>query len=275
MGTAEAHFGIRQRARQAEHEQYFYLRTLQECFYPTIRWLDAGCGHNLIQPWLRDSVSIERRFLSEAAVVVGSDVDWKSLVTDSAIRRIACDLETMAFPDNYFDLITCNMVVEHLERPSNVFAEFFRVLRHGGRVLILTPNVYHWANAVSRVTPYWFHKAVNKAVFGTNPDDVFPTLYRCNSESALRSALGMTGFSSIVIHSLPGRPRLADFGPLFYIEYAFYQVSLRFSKLREILCVVAEKAITSGLNTDQDKPSAGSNTNQPARSHHAVDGRTG
>ena len=54
----------RERARVAEHEQQFYLRMLQQQFRPGMRWLDAGCGHTLILPWLKDAAQIERRFLA-------------------------------------------------------------------------------------------------------------------------------------------------------------------------------------------------------------------
>ena len=263
MKTISARPGIRQRARQAEHEQHFYLRMLQASSYPNIRWLDAGCGHTLIQSWLRDSAHIEREFLSQAAILVGADADWKSLVRDSPIRRVACDLESLAFPNSYFDLITCNMVVEHLKQPSLVFAEFFRVLRSGGKVLILTPNVYHWVNAVSRFTPYSLHKAINRVLLGVDPDDVFPTLYRCNSESSLRSSLKRTGFSTVAIHNLPGRPRLVNLGPLFYPEYLFYRLSLRFSQLREVLCAVAEKPIFQDPGAGRRDPSRPAQRNHP------------
>lgn len=232
---------LRTLAQNAEHEQSFYVRALQQHFRPGMRWLDAGCGHSLIPRWLRGAGEIEQKFLTEAGWIVGVDVDWKSLTLPSQIRRVACDLETLAFPENTFDLITCNMVAEHLTRPLKVFQEFFRVLKPPGLVLVLTPNLYHWANLISRCTPYVFHRLILKALWKREPADVFPTYYHCNTARALREQLNSVGFGNVTIYKVPGRPRLVDFGPLFYPEWMLYRLSLRFPSLRDNLFGVAQK----------------------------------
>jgi 2-polyprenyl-3-methyl-5-hydroxy-6-metoxy-1,4-benzoquinol methylase len=231
---------LRESARHSEHEQQFYVRTLSKVFQPGICWLDAGCGRTLIQKWIRNADEIEHSFIRDARMVVGADVDYPSL-SESPILRIACDLSSLAFQSESFDLITCNMVVEHLAEPQRVFFEFFRILRPGGKVVILTPNLYHIANIVSRFSPLWFHKWVLEKLSERPDEDIFPTLYHCNTERALRNSLQEVGFSRPTVHLVPGRQRLLDFGPLFYMEYVFYQFSLRFGQLREILCAIAQK----------------------------------
>jgi ubiquinone/menaquinone biosynthesis C-methylase UbiE len=233
----------RERARVAEHEQQFYLRMLQQQFRPGMRWLDAGCGHTLILPWLKDAAQIERRFLAEAGFVVGADVDPASLAASSSIRRVACNLEALSFETETFDFITCNMVVEHLAKPDVVFREFHRVLRPGGTVILLTPNVFHWVNVAAAVTPFRFHQWINKKIWGRDPEDTFPTLYRCNTASKMEKMLEGAGFDAVTVHSLPGRPRFMKYNALlFYPEWAMFQLSLRAPVLREILCGVAQKA---------------------------------
>ena len=233
---------LRKFAKNAEHEQHFYLRMLRQHFRPGMRWLDAGCGHSLIPQWMQGADEIEQKFLAEAQSIVGADVDAQSLSSPSSIRRIACDLEALAFENETFDFITCNMVVEHLAAPMRVFREYFRALRTGGVVIILTPNLYHWANIVSLLTPFWFHSWILKKLFNCEPEDVFPTRYRCNTKKAMQKMLRTAGFSSVTVHMIPGRPRLVDFGPLFYPEYLFYRLSCRFPQLREVLCAVAQKS---------------------------------
>jgi ubiquinone/menaquinone biosynthesis C-methylase UbiE len=238
-------------AGKVEHEQHFYLRMLEENFRPGMRWLDAGCGHSLIANWLRGAAETELRFLREAEMIVGVDIDAPSLAAPSPIRRIACDLSSLAFADATFDLVTCNMVVEHISKPQNAFSEFFRVLRPGGIVVILTPNLYHFVNVISRLTPFWFHKWVLERLNVRPSEDVFPTLYKCNTQRAMQNCLSRVGFSSYTVHMIPGRPRLANFGPLFNIEFLFYRLSLHFAQLRETLCAVAQKPI--GISGQADR----------------------
>jgi ubiquinone/menaquinone biosynthesis C-methylase UbiE len=232
---------LRVRAQKEEHEQQFYLRMLQQHFQPGMRWLDAGCGHSFIPDWLRDSKSIEQKFLDEANVIVGADIDVPSLTAPSRMQRVACHLEKLAFQNETFDLVSCNMVIEHLLVPEKVFAEFFRVLRTGGLVLILTPNIYHWTSIVSMLTPVSFHRQILKRLWHREPADVFPTFYRCNTARRIKKLLGTSGFSTTNVYMLPGRQRLIDFGMLFYPEYFLYKLSLRFKNLRENLCVIAQK----------------------------------
>jgi len=244
---------LRSRAMQEEHEQHFYARMLERHFRPGMRWLDAGCGHSLIPAWLKGGQHIEQKFLTEAAIIVGADVDVPSLIAHSRIHRVACRLEDLSFQAETFDLITCNMVVEHLAAPTKAFSEFFRVLQPGGVVIMLTPNIYHWANVISMLTPFWFHRLVLKNLWNREPEDVFPTLYRCNTKSSLVRSLKSVGFSNCTVYTAPGRQRLMEFGPLFYPEYVWYQLSLRFDDLREILCAVAQKS-PSGTGNAEYRP---------------------
>jgi SAM-dependent methyltransferase/alpha-beta hydrolase superfamily lysophospholipase len=53
------------------------------------------------------------------------------------------DLEVgLPFPDKFFDQICCNLVISYLHRPEKVIAEFCRVLRPGGKIVVssLKPN---------------------------------------------------------------------------------------------------------------------------------------
>jgi SAM-dependent methyltransferase len=228
-------------AEGAKHEQYTYAATLAELVRPGITWLDAGCGHNVIAPWLKDSAKQQQILLSRPALVVGCDVDPVSLTKESPLHRVGCDLEALSFRDSSFDLISCNMVVEHLARPDAVFREFYRILRPGGTVLVLTPNLWHWTMLVSRLTPHWLHVMARKKIMGSDEDDVFPTLYRSNTPGSLRSGLGAAGFDPIEVRLLPSQPHLVGTGPLLYAEFAWYSLSLKVPLIREVLMAIATK----------------------------------
>jgi ubiquinone/menaquinone biosynthesis C-methylase UbiE len=51
---------------------------------------------------------------------------------------VAADLSYLPFADNSFDGITCGYVLEHLPDPRTGLEELARVLRAGGRMLLLT-----------------------------------------------------------------------------------------------------------------------------------------
>jgi ubiquinone/menaquinone biosynthesis C-methylase UbiE len=53
-------------------------------------------------------------------------------------RFIAADLTALPFDDESFDAITCGYVLEHVPDPRDGLAEMARVLRPGGRVLLIT-----------------------------------------------------------------------------------------------------------------------------------------
>lgn len=52
-----------------------------------------------------------------------------------------CDLEKADFPNDYFDVVTLNMVLEHIENPHNLISQINRILRKGGLLYIEVPNM--------------------------------------------------------------------------------------------------------------------------------------
>ena len=64
------------------------------------------------------------------------DPSWK-------FQRLTCDIEESPLPlkDNSVDAVVMLQVFEHLyRRPNQVFREFRRVLRPGGKIIMSTPN---------------------------------------------------------------------------------------------------------------------------------------
>lgn len=52
--------------------------------------------------------------------------------------------EGLPFEDDSFDLVWCAEVIEHLRDPERALAEFRRVAKPGGDILLTTPNSYAW-----------------------------------------------------------------------------------------------------------------------------------
>lgn len=88
---------------------------------------------------------------------LGYDVTTLDLAPERAdifIRKhdldvVCCDIETqrLAFDDQRFDLVIMCEVFEHLRIDLiHTFSEINRVLKPGGRLLLTSPNIYHWRN---------------------------------------------------------------------------------------------------------------------------------
>lgn len=58
------------------------------------------------------------------------------------VATIAAYGESLPFPDNSFDVVLCDNVVDHAESPANIVSEIVRVLAHSG-LLYFTVNVHH------------------------------------------------------------------------------------------------------------------------------------
>jgi glycosyltransferase involved in cell wall biosynthesis len=54
-------------------------------------------------------------------------------------HHIKINVEQIEFPDDYFDLIICNHVLEHVDRPGIALSEFYRCLVPGGHLVAQTP----------------------------------------------------------------------------------------------------------------------------------------
>lgn len=107
---------------------------------------------------------------------------------------MATDLEHLPFATESIDLLTSNMVVEHLDHPATVFSEFARVLRPGGRVIIHTPNAYSYFVLGSRLLPSGrFKRRLASALDGRAESEIFPTRYRANTPARLRSLMREAG----------------------------------------------------------------------------------
>jgi ubiquinone/menaquinone biosynthesis C-methylase UbiE len=167
--------------------QEIWGETIRQYLAHPVRWLDCGCGWRLLG---KDLEALENELVSLARVVVGVDVDCPHLRENINIQLRTCAmLEFLPFADASFDLITCNMVVEHLLFPFTTFQELSRVLAPGGTLLVHTPNTRNYlvfANILAKkLLP---RSVVLKLVHdGRAADDIFPTYYRANNARVLRN----------------------------------------------------------------------------------------
>jgi SAM-dependent methyltransferase len=122
-----------------------HLRLLGERFgLSSVRSvLDVGSGQG---HWGTSLLGL----LAEGATLEGVDQepDWVAKATERAEEQGIADrcryrvgeASALPFPDDSFDLVTCQTVLIHVEDPTAVLREMARVARPGGRVVVSEPN---------------------------------------------------------------------------------------------------------------------------------------
>ena len=101
--------------------------------------LDVGCGSG--------------RFLNHMQQkgweVEGIDFDDKAVEyarTKYGVNIHIGNLENVRYEDNTFDAITMHHVIEHISDPVELLQECYRILKPGGTLVAVTPNINSWGH---------------------------------------------------------------------------------------------------------------------------------
>ncbi len=98
--------------------------------------LDYGCGWGVFSRMVAEKkctvVGIDR---DESSIKIAKEVTGEKPGLSFAVKEIS------EFPDESFDVVVSNQVIEHVHNPGNYLKECNRVLRKGGIFLIATPNI--------------------------------------------------------------------------------------------------------------------------------------
>jgi SAM-dependent methyltransferase len=162
------------------YSDHILLSMLEEVITPESRVLDAGAGTGE-----KFAYTLKER----AKEVVGVDLDPRVETNCQLHRGIISGLYEIPIEDNYFDVIFCRYVMEHVDEPNRFAGEIQRVLKPGGCFVFLTPQQWHYVCLIARLTPQWFHKYFNEKFRGRASEDTFPTLYRLNTVREINRAM--------------------------------------------------------------------------------------
>lgn len=140
-------------------------------------------------------------------------------------------------PDASIDVIFSEHVMEHIEDPRATLAEAHRLLRPGGVMLWVAPNLWSYSGLLTHLTPFWFHRLVNRLLEPvaqrSATADVFPTFFRINSLPRIRRLLKRCGFEIEELYTSVDAPHYTQFIPgIHQLAVAVHVVLDRFECLR-------------------------------------------
>ncbi len=185
-----------------------YFSLLKENLAASRFWLDAGAGENKI---IGQYDALEFK--------VGLDSRNPLANRKSFIRA---RLEALPFKSEKLDIVSARYVLEHLENPKMVWAEWRRVLKPGGRILIQTPNILSYISFFPRLLPYRLKRHLLIRLFLVSPKDIFRTYHRFNRPGKFKELSGFAVEKLILSEDMH-----LHFRPLFYLSY-FVHILTRF-----------------------------------------------
>ena len=225
-----------------KYSQYHYYDALHELVPPGCEWLDIGCGHQMFASWMLEE---ERAIARRSRRLVGADLDFEGMRRHGTIRhRAMARVEALPFAADAFDVVTANMVVEHLADPEAALREIHRVLRPGGVFLFHTPNAANPLVRLSGRVPDGLKKSLIGWLERRQEEDVFPTLYRMNTDQAVRAHAHGAGLAVEEVRFLLNAPRSWRLGPpAVALELLLMRAmsGARWRRYREVLIAVMRK----------------------------------
>jgi 2-polyprenyl-3-methyl-5-hydroxy-6-metoxy-1,4-benzoquinol methylase len=222
------------------HARIFNL-TLLPKQYPGWALLDVGCGSgNFLADMARkgwDVWGIEPNYnaAQKAIAAIGSQVSVGTI-------------DTCSFPDESFDLITMWHVLEHVPSPTRALQKVFRLLKPGGWLVTMAPNISSANFYIFQGN--WYHLDLPRHLYHFSPKTLAQLiessglkLERLNTQpdayglrGSLRNRLGKTADDK----RWPGNSQFA-----LQISYAF-SVALSHARLSDQMIAYSQKPPCEG-----------------------------
>jgi SAM-dependent methyltransferase len=183
----------------------FYTR-IHSLMRPEHCILDFGAGRG-VGP-TEDPVEFRRALMNlkgKCKRVIGVDVD-PSIRSNPSLdeAHVLLDSDMLPFHDEFFDIIVSDATFEHLQKPNHAASELARVVKPGGWICARTPNRWGYIGLGTNLIPNGMHVRLLRHLQPQRQAvDVFPTTYRLNSFSRLRTHFPASLFEHVVYGFFP------------------------------------------------------------------------
>jgi 2-polyprenyl-3-methyl-5-hydroxy-6-metoxy-1,4-benzoquinol methylase len=229
-----------------QSSQYFYRDVLKTYVQPGCRWLDVGCGRGIFPEWMRAE---DQDVVLPGVQLTGIDADFASLQDNTSVaQRVAGKVEAAPFASQSFDLITANMVFEHVEHPEAALRNFWQLLKPGGLVIFHTPNLLHYQTILASLVPQRLKNFLAAYLEDRPQHDVFPTHYRFNTRRRILGLSLKCGFQVRELHLVNSTPTTIHLGSLVLAELLTIRV------LNSSLCRDFRSNIIAVLERNGESP---------------------
>lgn len=169
--------------------------------------LDVACGTGMV-------TLAAQRLVGEDGSVIGLDASFGMLAEAKSrgCRRLSRGMaEQLPFPDNAFDIVTMGYALRHVIDLNVVFAEYFRTLRPGGKILLM--EIARPESRVSLAFAKLYMKKLVPTLAGIGSDNesaatlmryYWDTIEHCVPMPVITAALDQAGFTDIHVNRLFG-----------------------------------------------------------------------
>jgi SAM-dependent methyltransferase len=197
----------------------WYEAAVAALVVPGLRWLDIGCGREL----LPNNPALARILADRCSRLVGVDPDPTLQENPYVHEKVSATI------DDYdgrgaFDLVTLRMVAEHIEDPERCVRAVQRALAPGGLAVVYTVCAASPIPLLTRLCPMPVRHRIKSFLWGTLPKDTFPTRFRMNTRSRLARLFAGVGMSEAAFLRLDDCRTFARFAWLCEMELRLRKV---------------------------------------------------
>lgn len=218
----------------AQRESIIRARLEYVQYNPNNRVLDVACGVSLFGKTFGKNV-------------YGFDVNPAAVTfaKRNGVRAKIADAEDVwNYPNNYFDIVIANHIIEHVVNPDKLILEAKRVLKRGGLFIVITPNLAAWFNRILLLLgaqPFFTEVSTVDKTLGLKFTRKFTSVrnpmghLRIFTVTALVDILTLHGFHVIKSHG-------EEFFPLPRVLFLIDKIFTHIVSLASNIMVIAKKS---------------------------------